>query len=130
MKHLAAGLLGLVILGCGGSSDKGMQVEVQGFPICTASISWSPPTHREADENGNEAPFSVEEIGQYDLFIGTEAGVYYREVGIMDRNLTQWEAAGLRGGDNYFTMSVTDVDGLTSDKAAEIIKQVDKRCQS
>ena len=124
-------LLGLV--GCGSGSNSGMQVDVvitvpPAPPNCTASISWTPPTAREADENGVEAPFSVEEIGRYDLFIGLESGVYYREIGIEDKNLTQWQEADVLGGDNYFTMTVTDVDGLESDKAAEIIKLVDTRC--
>jgi len=72
--------------------------------------------------------FTVEEISRWDLFIGLEPGEYYRVVGIADRYLTNWEEAQLKGGDNYFTMTVTDNGGLESDKADEIVKFVDTRC--
>lgn len=92
-------------------------------PNCTATISWSPPKERV-----DETEFSVEEISRYDLFIGLAEGEYYREIGILDRYLVQWEEPALEGGDNYFSMTVTDLNGLQSDKSEEIIKWVDDRC--
>lgn len=125
MKMLAAVILfGLV--GCG---KGGIGVEVTGYPICSAIISWTAPTEREADADGNEAAFVLEEIARYDLYIGLAAGDYYRQVGILDRYAIQWEEADLKGGRNYFTMTVTDNAGLTSDEADGVYKQVDKRCQ-
>ena len=73
-------------------------------------------------------PFAIEEISRYDLFVGLASGDYYRVIGIEDRNLTDWEAHDLQGGDNWFTMTVTDTNGLESEQADEIIRHVDTRC--
>lgn len=121
----------LSILGC--HADEGMRVEVPITqppepPNCTAFVSWKPPTERVPDANGVSQEFTVEEISRWDLFIGLDSGEYYRVVGILDRYLTNWEEAELQGGDNYFTMTVTDNGGLESDKADEIVKFVDTRC--
>jgi len=116
-------LLLVGIAGCG--SDGGMQVEVEITVLsdCTATISWKPPTERV-----DGTPFSVEEIGRYDLFIGLESGVYYRAIGIEDKYLTQWTETGLLGGLNYFTATVTDLGGLESKEADEVVRQVESTC--
>jgi hypothetical protein len=117
----------VVLAGCG--SKQGMKVEVPvtpppAPPSCTAFISWTPPTERIDDE-----PFTVDEISRYDLFIGLASGDYYRVVGIEDPFLTDWQATALLGGNNWFTMTVTDINGLESDKADEVTRLVDSRCQ-
>ena len=116
-----------LLAGCS-SSPPGMRVTVTIIdppfdPNCTATISWVAPTERIDD-----TPFSLEEILRYDLFIGLASGDWYRIIGIEDGYVTQWEEIDLLGGDNYFTMTVTDLEGLESDKADEIIKPVDDRC--
>lgn len=93
-----------------------------------ALVSWTPPTEREPNEDGIKDSFTVEDIQRYDLFIGTESGVPYRLVGIEDRYLTSWQEQDLKGGDNYFTMTVTDNGDLESEHSNEIIKAVDSRC--
>lgn len=116
-----------MLVGCGGNKN-GMQVKTIATlpsepPDCTAYISWSAPTARE-----DESPFTVEEVDRYDIFIGLSSGEYYRIIGIEDRYLTQWKEDDLEGGDNWFTMTVTDVKGLESEKAEEIMKLIDTRC--
>ncbi len=117
----------VVLVGCS-SGPPPMKVTVEIIdppfdPNCMATISWVPPTERVDD-----APFTLEEIERYYLFIGLETGVWYRIVGIEDGYLTQWEEDYLLGGDNYFSMTVTDTGGLESDHADEVIKFVDNRC--
>ena len=94
-----------------------------GAQNCTANISWQAPTARE-----DNSLFTVEEIQHYDLFIGKESGVYYRIVKIEDQHLRSWQESNLKGGSNYFTMTVTDIDGLESNKADEIVKFVNSKC--
>ena len=117
----------LLLAGCESTPSKTVVVEIIDPPFdpnCMATISWLPPTERIDD-----TPFTVEEIDRYDIFIGLESGIWYRIIGIEDRYLIQWEEDYLQGGDNYFTMTVTDTGGLESVHSDEIVKFVDNRCE-
>ena len=93
-------------------------------PNCTAILSWVSPTERV-----DGSPFSQSEILKYDIFIGHDSDLWYRIVGIYNSNLTHWEESGLLGGDNYFTMTVTDMINQESDQSNEVLQFVDERCK-
>ncbi len=113
----------LSLLGCGGG---GSQVEVptkQISPNCSIFITWTPSISRI-----DGSAFTIEDVQYYDLFIGMESGAYYRQVRINDGYLTAWEEFKLKGGTNYFAMTVTDNGNLESDKTNELVRFFDNRC--
>lgn len=116
-----------LLAGCTGSPqmlDVSVTIQDPPFdPICMATASWVPPTERIDD-----TPITFEELDRFDLYIGLESGVWYRIVGIEDVYLIQWSEDHLLGGDNFFTMTVTDTDGLESEHSNEVVKFIDARC--
>lgn len=94
--------------------------------VCDKTISWTNPTHREADIYGYEKPLEAGELAKLTVFAGRMSMLPEDELAfVMDISevyMLTWTILDLEEGAWYFELTVTDTEGLESKRSNETTK--------